>query len=320
MEGEKQMFDPDVVDAKAVHVACIQMCVKSDGSPRAKAANLAKAIQMLERAKDAGAEIACLPEMCSVGYDLEALDGKLAGLAESVSADLKVTPFLGEISACAKRLSLAVIVPTPEVECVKDYSWEQGQDGFPHQRIYSTAFVFDTTGRLMGKHRKVHLRVEGSSGYQNYRDDKVLTYGSDTNTFTLQLSQGRSLRFGVILGSDLEFSHFDNGAPAPQFTDKAYNEENDLVRTMGKLWDVQAIFCATATDNLDWTRQGRLAATNGKVGGLLFCGSNQTRQGCCGRSVVWNGKEMDFDKKAMRLGELDHDREDVLVVKLPLHL
>lgn len=298
------------------------MTSEVDGSPEAKAANLNKIKKNLKKASSRGAEVACLPEMCSVGYDLQKLDGKLVGLAETFQEDtLTVSPFLAEIAECARQLSLAVIIPVPEVEPITKYSYEQGQDGFPTTRAYSSAFVFDNTGRLLGRHRKVHTQVWAPEGtYKNYRDDKVLAMGGDANTFELHLPEGRSLSFGVILGADLEYSHFERNTTAPRFADKVYKEEGDLVRTMAQVWGVQCIFCGMAETGDRWLAQARLAATNGTIGGLMVCAANQVGNGFSGQSCIYNGREMAFDKKAVLVGQLPAGEEDLLVVRLPLHI
>ena len=326
--------DPESEELKSVTVAMCQMKINEGGTEAAKVENLATVLRLIKRASNQGAHICCFPEMCSVGYDLAKLSGgQLPALAESVNeVTLELSPFLRTAVDCASSRGIALILPVPEVESVKKYSWEPGQNSNPKTRVYSTAFVFDATGRLLGKHRKVHLGNQGNV----QGDDKVLSFGSDANSFLLNLSPGKSLRFGILLGSDLEYSHVDTKATAPRYQDKRYRDETDLVKTMAQ-FGAQCVFCASlakapsssptcatrASNKPEWQKQCQLAAGSGKLGGILICGVNGVGAGYSGGSGVWNGRSghKGSDNRAAIVGkQMSTDREGVQTAKLPLHL
>ena len=146
--------DPELEELKCVKLALLQMKVDASGTAQAKELNLAKITKLIKRAANQGAAIACLPEMCSVGHDVEEMQrryGGLAPLSEWIDAAGELSPFLDRCVATAKACGIALVIPVPEVHTVTKYSWEPGQFGNPKHRVYSTAFVFDNKGRLLGK-------------------------------------------------------------------------------------------------------------------------------------------------------------------------
>jgi len=316
--------DPSMEEACAVTVAMIMMKSNPEGTDEAKASNLKTVIRLIKSARNKGAQIACLPEMCSVGYDLEILGEKLHSIGESVDeTSLECSPFITAVTAVAEEIGLALIIPVPEVESAKEYSYEQGQHGCPKQRIHSTAFIFGPNGGYLGKHQKVHLTTSNGS-YANYRDDKYIAYGRDANTFEIKVESGGTLKFGVLLGSDLDFSHTDPSIKSPpRYNDTPYSEASDLVKQMSS-FGAECIFCCMSAKEDDWMSKARLAATYGGQHGLFVCGTNLAGNGFSGGSVVWNGRKKGQDHRATKMASMDAaelDEKDgaVIVVKLPLH-
>jgi predicted amidohydrolase len=117
-------------------IAAVQMNCRL-GDPQS---NLARIEALLQEARGA-AEIACLPELCSTGYHLNALDGALFDLAEPVPGG----PTTRRLSALARDLGLALVAGLVERD--------------PHVTglIYDTAVLLDRRGEFVGAYRKSHL-------------------------------------------------------------------------------------------------------------------------------------------------------------------
>jgi predicted amidohydrolase len=121
--------------------------------PGDPATNLEAAVDVIERAGAAGADLVVLPELWASGYDVATLHADVIGAAEPL--DGPRTDVLGEL---ARRLQLWVFAGSvPEVS---------GGD------IYNTAPVFNRQGVLVSAHRKIHL-------YQPTGEDKIFTAGSN---------------------------------------------------------------------------------------------------------------------------------------------
>lgn len=119
-----------------LHIAAIQMnCVLGD-----TAANLEQAALLLEEVANR-ADIACLPELFNVGYNLQALNDSLFDVAEVVP-DGKTTQWLMET---ARRLKIGIAAGL--VEAVP------GIVGL----LYDTVVLVNGQGELVGRYRKSHL-------------------------------------------------------------------------------------------------------------------------------------------------------------------
>lgn len=128
-------------------VAAVQMnCVLGD-----REANLGRAEELLRQVAGE-AELACLPELFDVGYDLPFLAERAHDLAEVIRPEAEVpeagvrsgsTP--SRLRALASELDLAIaaciVERDPRVEGV----------------LYDTAVLFDRRGALAGAYRKSHL-------------------------------------------------------------------------------------------------------------------------------------------------------------------
>ena len=96
--------------------------------------NLEKIKQMLVQAKQEGADLAVLPEMCCCPYENSAF----VRYAMPENA-----PFLQGIAEMAGALGLYVVAGSVPLAA----------DG----RIYNAAFVYDNKGSCIARHRKTHL-------------------------------------------------------------------------------------------------------------------------------------------------------------------
>src|SRR3954470_14944461 len=93
--------------------------------------NLAAAVNKVEEAAQAGAEVVCLPELFRSPYFCQREDAALFDLAESVPG-----PSTNTFSMLAQRIGVAVVVPI----------FERRAPGLYH----NTAVVIDNTGRTLG--------------------------------------------------------------------------------------------------------------------------------------------------------------------------
>lgn len=73
--------------------------------------------------------------------------------------------------------------------------------------IYNTSTVFNTTGELIAKHRKVHLFDVDIPGKITFQESRVLQAGSDSTVFDITSPSDHSLKSTVGLGIcyDLRF-------------------------------------------------------------------------------------------------------------------
>jgi predicted amidohydrolase len=142
--------------------------------------NLAAAVALLERAADAGADVAVLPEY--VDY---------LGPAET---EPKPEPVDGEFAAvladAARRLAMWVFAGSFH---------ELGPDA---DHSYNTSLVFDRTGSLAATYRKIHLFDIDIPGRPDvsYRESRRVAPGTEITTVDVE-----GVRFGLSICYDLRF-------------------------------------------------------------------------------------------------------------------
>jgi predicted amidohydrolase len=134
-------------------VAAVQMmCRLGD-----KAANLAQAEALLAEASAQEAEIACLPELCDVGYDAAALEeGSITELAEPVPAHAgePTGPTVKRLRELAADLNVAIIAGLIE------------RGGTAVDLVYDTVVLISRHGAIRGRYRKSHLYPRENSVFQ----------------------------------------------------------------------------------------------------------------------------------------------------------
>jgi len=114
-------------------IALIQMrCVADTGQ------NLATGLARVEQAARRGAQIVCLPELFRSLYFCQTEDHGNFRLTEPIPG-----PTTDALSKAARRLRIVIVGSV----------FERRQAGVYH----NTAVVFDTTGKLVGKYRKMHI-------------------------------------------------------------------------------------------------------------------------------------------------------------------
>jgi predicted amidohydrolase len=110
------------------------------------AANLAQAETLL--AEVAGrADIACLPELFTTGYHLDALGNTLFDLAEAVPAEAEAAagPTVTRLCEVAAELDLAILAGLVE------------RDPLVTGLLFDTVVLINRRGRVVGRYRKSHL-------------------------------------------------------------------------------------------------------------------------------------------------------------------
>ena len=153
--------------------AMIQMKVVSD-----KEQNLKQALSFLQSAKNAGADLAVLPEMFCCPY----LATNFPKYAEE---DGEYTyQFL---SSAAKSLGIYLICGSvPE------------KDTFGN--VFNTSYVFDRQGDMIGKHRKMHLFDINVAGGQRFFESETLSAGDRVTVFDTEFG-----KIGLCICYDIRF-------------------------------------------------------------------------------------------------------------------
>lgn len=127
-----------------VRVAAVQMKCRLGDKP----ANLAEAEALLSEAAGRDAEIACLPELFDIGYDLRALEPSSAfDLAEPVPGGPgdPAGPTVMRLCEVAADLNLAIIAGLIE------------RGAAASNVLYDTVVLINRSGEIRGRYRKSHL-------------------------------------------------------------------------------------------------------------------------------------------------------------------
>jgi predicted amidohydrolase len=219
-------------DATAPTIGLIQMNCRLGDRP----ANLAKAEEMLAELQGR-AQLACLPEMFDLGYDLPTLGGALFELAETVPG-----PTTERLAELARRLGITLVAGVTE------------RDPHVSDLLHDTTVILDSRGELAGRYRKSHL----------YPDEhRFFRPGQE-----LPVNRVDGLVLGVAICFELAFP--------PIFSTLARRgaqlilNPSAVPRGYGHLQDVRTR--ARAQDN-----QVFVAAINhvGREGEVTYCGGSQ---------------------------------------------
>ena len=131
-------------------VAVVQLRASTD-----KEANLEKIIAYIRDAAKRGASLCAFPEFMMFYTPSTQSPAELARLAEPVTGT-----FVQEIARAAKESSIEVVGTL----------YEKGES---KKQVFDTAFLMDSSGRLVSKYRKVHLYDA-----LGFRESKKLAAGS----------------------------------------------------------------------------------------------------------------------------------------------
>ena len=160
------------MEKNTLTIAQIQMQVT-----RSKEENIRRACRLIRQAAGQGAELAVLPEMFCCPYENSAFRpyGEAAG-GEAQKA----------LAALARELGVWIVGGSlPELEGA---------------RVYNTAFVYDSAGRQVARHRKMHLFDISVEGGQSFRESDTLTSGHDVTVFDTPWG-----KMGLCICFDLRF-------------------------------------------------------------------------------------------------------------------
>lgn len=101
--------------------------------------NRTRAIKMIESAAAKGANVICLPELFSTGYNQDIVGPRLAAFQTSPEG-----PFVAPFRDTARQLNIGLVVPIPE----------ENPNG---KGCFNSAVFIEPTGDIAGVQRKVHL-------------------------------------------------------------------------------------------------------------------------------------------------------------------
>ncbi len=143
-----------------------------------KKENLRKAREMIIRAAAEGAKVAVLPEMFNCPYQ--------TSLFPAFAEEFPGGPSLEMLSETARFLRIYVVGgSTPE---------RAGE------RVYNTSFVFGPDGKLLGRHRKVHLFDVDLPGGVKVRESSTLSPGNEVTVLNTEFGP-----VGVAVCYDIRF-------------------------------------------------------------------------------------------------------------------
>ena len=154
-------------------VALVQMSCVAD-----KQKNVDKALARIAEAAAAGANIVCLQELFSHRYFAQTKDDKFFEIAESVPGPL--SKFLGD---CASQSGVVLVGGS---------IYEKSADG----KFYNTSLIYDSSGELLAKYRKMHIPHDPNYYEQHYFSPGDIGY--------VQINAGKAivapLIFAYVLG------------------------------------------------------------------------------------------------------------------------
>ena len=163
-----------------MHVAALQM-VSTDQLPD----NLQQAQTLLEKAAQAGAELAVLPEyFCLIGrHDADKL---------AIQEPFGNGPIQDFLAATARRLGLWIVAGTlPLTADQKD-------------RVFNSSLAYNPQGVCVARYDKIHL-FRFDNGSESYDESRVLERGSTPTVFELPSRDGHTWRVGMSVCYDMRF-------------------------------------------------------------------------------------------------------------------
>ena len=171
-------------------VAALQM-VSGTSVP----ANLDAALRLLAQARDAGAELAVLPEYFC-----------LLGQRDTDKLAVRETPGRGPIqdalAQAARDLQLWVVAGTLPLALPEDAA-----------RVHNSCLVFSPAGEPVARYDKIHL-FRFDNGRERYDESRVIAAGRSLQSFELPSRDGHRWRVGLSVCYDLRFPELYRGLGA----------------------------------------------------------------------------------------------------------
>ena len=139
-----------------IRIASLQLKVYED-----KYENIERLAELIAGGAAEGADIISLPEMWNCPYETENF------------------PVYAEPERGDSWLAMSTLARKNRMYIVGGSVPELGDDG----KIYNTCYVFDRSGKQIGKHRKVHLFDVYVHGQQTFKESDTLTGGDSFDCF-----------------------------------------------------------------------------------------------------------------------------------------
>lgn len=158
---------------RVFQLALCQMQVVDD-----KAKNIEHARDMVRRAAAQGSDLVILPEMFNCPYQA------------------KLFPSYAETYPGGETIAMLASTAAEEGICLVGGSIPESEGG----RVYNTSFVFGPDGRLLGRHRKIHLFDVDLPGGLSVRESSTLGSGEDLTVIETGLCT-----LGVVICYDIRF-------------------------------------------------------------------------------------------------------------------
>jgi len=160
-------------------LACCQLAVVSD-----KQTNLANAREIVSSAVSEGADVVVLPECFNCPYSNDCF----RAYSEEIPGTEGNSPSVDTVQAIAKKHGIYLVAGSmPEIDK-------------PTDKIYNTCIVCDPTGKIIAKHRKVHLFDIDVPGKITFMESKTLSGGNTFTTFSTEWAN-----FGIGICYDIRF-------------------------------------------------------------------------------------------------------------------
>ncbi|KAJ9168174.1 hypothetical protein P3X46_019733 [Hevea brasiliensis] len=158
-------------------IGLCQLLVTAD-----KDRNIAHARKAIEEAAGKGAQLVVLPEIWNSPYS----NDSFPVYAEDIDAGSNASPSTAMLSEVARLLKITIVggsIP------------ERSGD-----RLYNTCCVFDTEGKLIAKHRKIHLFDIDIPGKITFIESRTLTAGQTPTIVDTEVG-----RIGIGICYDIRF-------------------------------------------------------------------------------------------------------------------
>ncbi|MFZ5990051.1 MAG: carbon-nitrogen hydrolase family protein [Bacillota bacterium] len=158
---------------RPVRISVCQMTVENN-----KESNIEKAVGMIGTSAENHADMVLLPEMFNCPYE----NSKFVEFAESQDDG----PTIKALSNAAKENGVYIIAGSiPEIE---------------EGKIYNSSFIFDSEGKIIGRHRKIHLFDINIPGKISFKESDTLTAGNETTVIDTGFC-----KIGVAICYDVRF-------------------------------------------------------------------------------------------------------------------